>query len=202
MNPSIMAVLQAADVHVSNMLLMSNASDGHYEQYAYGSEGKHTKDIHTIVPGIEGPRTAQRGHAIALNIEIPIIDESSYFLYHQFMEEYHRQNALNGYAHVGSEEFNASWGLALDVPFGLVDFVEIMQNSDLRTGFWYEFLSLGYKIAPAAGSDFPYFDQPGAVRSYAKTNTISKPSSQQWFDAVKAGQYFCQQWPSTHFQHQ
>ncbi|WP_339673480.1 CehA/McbA family metallohydrolase [Dasania marina] len=199
LNASIMAMLQAEDVHVSNLLLMSNASDGHFDQYAYGKTGVHSKGIHSIVSGIEGPRTAQRGHAIALNIEKPILDQDNYFLYHQFMESYHQQKALNGYAHVGSEEFNASWGLALDVPFGLVDFVEIMQNSKLRLEFWYQFLGLGYKLAPAAGSDFPYFDQPGAVRSYAKTKTISTPSPQQWFDAVKAGNTYVSNGPSLEF---
>ena len=94
----------------------------------------------TAYAAVEGPRTAQRGHTISLNIQRPIQDPDNYFLYHCFLKAYAEQNAINGYAHVGSEEFNASWGLALDVPPGLVDFVEIMQNSSLRTGFWTEFM--------------------------------------------------------------
>ena len=194
-----MAILQAEDVHVSNLLLMNNPGAGHYDQYAYGKEGQVVDQLHSIVPGIESPRTAQRGHTIALNIEQPIIDPDNYFLYHRFMQQYHQQNAINGYAHVGSKEFNASWGLALDVPFGLVDFVEIMQNSDLRTGFWYELLSLGYRLAPAAGSDFPYFEQPGAVRGYAKTGQLNQPTTQQWFDAVKNGHTFVTNGPMIEF---
>ena len=198
-NDSIMAILQAEDVHVSNLLLMNNPGAGHYDQYAYGKKGQVIDKLHSIVPGIESPRTAQRGHTIALNIEQPIIDPENYFLYHRFMQQYQQQNAINGYAHVGSKEFNASWGLALDVPFGLIDFVEIMQNSDLRTGFWYEFMGLGYRLAPASGSDFPYFEQPGAVRGYAKTNQFNQPSTQQWFDAVKKGHTFVSNGPILEF---
>ncbi|WP_240946091.1 CehA/McbA family metallohydrolase [Pseudomaricurvus alkylphenolicus] len=187
-NPDIARVMAAEDVHIANLLLMNNPGGSHYPQYAYGGEGFYQQGIHALVPGIEGPRTAQRGHTISLNIEKPLINPDRYFYYHEFFEGYRRQNAISGYAHVGSEEFNGSWGLALDAPFGLVDFVEIMQNSQLRTELWYEFLDLGFRVAPAAGSDFPYFDQPGAVRSYARV-TLSD-NTHKWFESVKSGETF------------
>ncbi|MEM9257629.1 MAG: CehA/McbA family metallohydrolase [Pseudomonadota bacterium] len=187
-NDTIMEFLKAEDVHVSNLLLATNTGERHFNQYAFGEEGIHQVATHAIVPGIEGPRTAQRGHIIALNIAEPIIDLKNYFHYHKFMQGYADQGGLSGYAHVGSEEFNASWGLALDVPFGLVDFVEVMQNSQLRTEIWYQFLGLGYQLAPAAGSDFPYFDQPGAIRNYARID--GDFSTEGWFDALRRGDTF------------
>ena len=94
---------------------------------------------------------------------------------------------MSGYAHQ-AELFNGRRGIALDVPFGIVDFVEILQQGRLPTDLWYGFLNLGYKLLPAAGSDFPYMDLPGVVRSYAK---IDGPFSvDAWFDAFRAGRIF------------
>ena len=50
------------------------------------------------------------------------------------------------------------------------------------------FLNLGYKLLPAAGSDFPYMDLPGVVRSYVK---IDGPFSvDAWFDAFRRGRLY------------
>ncbi|TQV87417.1 CehA/McbA family metallohydrolase [Aliikangiella coralliicola] len=189
---SIFSILKAEDIHVSNLLEMTNTEQTHFRQFAMGEKGKIQIDNNAIVPGTEGPRTAHRGHILALNVANTLLASEQYFLYHKYLAFYQQQNALTGYAHVGSGEFNAAWGLALDAPFGLVDFVEIMQANRLRTKLWYELLNLGFRISPAAGSDFPYFDQPGAVRSYVKienTTEKSKPflSTQKWFDGLKRG---------------
>ncbi|BFM18431.1 hypothetical protein R50073_46140 [Maricurvus nonylphenolicus] len=196
-NQVISQLLQAEDIHVSNLLEMTNLGGQHFQQYAYGDEGEYRDGHYTITPGSEGPRTAQRGHTLALNIEQPYRDDDQYFLYHRFLKDYQQQGALTGYAHLGSKEFNASWGLALDAPFGLVDFVEIMQNGALRTAFWYERLNLGERIAPAAGSDFPYFDQPGAVRNYVKIEETFTPN--KWFKGLQQGQTFITNGPLLSF---
>jgi hypothetical protein len=184
-NVALSQVLSAEDLHLSNLLEMTNLTDAHFKQYAYGDDGEYIFDDAAITSGSEGPRTAQRGHTLALNIEQPLADKQHYFLYHRFLKAYQQQGGLTGYAHLGSKEFQASWGLALDAPFGLVDFVEIMQNGALRTEFWYERLNLGERIAPAAGSDFPYFDQPGAVRSYVKLKYPFTPD--KWFAGLQQG---------------
>ncbi|MEE9229164.1 MAG: CehA/McbA family metallohydrolase [Acidobacteriota bacterium] len=189
--------LQAEDVHVSNILEMNNPGGGHYRQYAWGTAGQYRVGEHVLVPGIESPRTAQLGHTISLNIQKPMYDRNSYFEYHKFFEEYASQGGLSGYAHVGSGEFRASWGLALDVPFGVVDFVEILQDGLLRTDLWYEFLNLGYELTPVAGSDFPYFDPPGAVRSYAKVEGEFTP--QAWYDSLHLGHTFVTNGPMLEF---
>ena len=84
-------------------------------------------------------------------------------------EASHAQGGVSGYAHHG-QLFNGRRGLALDVPFGLVDFIEVLQGGRLDTAAWYPFLNLGYKVSPAAGSDYPYFGPslPGAERYYVK----------------------------------
>ena len=65
---------------------------------------------------------------------------------------------------------------------------EILQQGRLPTDLWYGFLNLGYKLLPAAGSDFPYMDLPGVVRSYVE---IDGPFSvDAWFDAFRAGRLY------------
>jgi len=36
----------------------------------------------------------------------------------------------------------------------------------LETQLWYDFLNLGFKLLPMAGSDFPYLSAPGGERNY------------------------------------
>lgn len=89
-----------------------------------------------------------------------------------------------GYAHMG-QWFNVRRGLALDMPFGIVDFLEMMQMGRLLTDAWYSFLNLGYKLSPAAGSDFPYIDLPGVVRNYVKVKDSA--SADEWLSSFRAG---------------
>ncbi len=196
-NELISSFLRAEDVHISNILEMNNPGEAHFRQYAWGTKGQYHLGDHVMVPGIESPRTAHRGHTISLNIQKPFFDRDEYLNYHKFFEEYARQGGLSGYAHVGSGEFRASWGLALDVPFGLVDFVEILQDGSLRTELWYEFLNMGYELTPVAGSDFPYFDQPGAVRSYVRVAGDFTP--QAWYESLDAGHTFVTNGPMLTF---
>jgi len=199
-NKNLTKVLEAEDIHFSNLLEMSTNETDHYKQYSFGDAGIFTDQGYSLVPGIEGPRTAHRGHSIALNVKEAFKQPDSFFLYHKYFDFYKQQKAIIGYAHVGSKEFNASLGLALDMPFGLIDFVEVMQNQRLRTEFWYEFLNLGFKLAPAAGSDYPYFEQPGAVRSYVKMSVNNAPSVKNddvhaWYQQLKNGNTYVSNLP-------
>jgi len=194
-NQALSSILKAEDVHFSNLLAMSTIEKDHFNQHAYGKKGKYISNDYAIIPGVESPRTAYRGHAIALNIKKVFPKKDAFFLYREQFDYYKKQQSVIGYAHVGSKEFNASGGLALDMPFGVIDFVEVLQNQRLRTEFWYEFLNLGFKLAPAAGSDYPYFDQPGAVRSYVFMPTKVKTSMNDfqtnlWFKQLKKGETF------------
>ena len=196
-NKSIAAFLAAEDIRLSNVLQMGNPSATHYPQYAFGAAGQYEKNGYVIAPGIEDPRTAHRGHTLSLNIDSVVRDRSTYFLYHNVFEEYLAQGALTGYAHVGFDWFNERRGLALDLPFGLVQVLEVLQYGSLSTDPWYDFLNLGYRIAPLAGSDFPYIDQPGTVRSYVKIDGTF--SAQAWFDGLAAGKTFVTNGPMLEF---
>ena len=52
-----------------------------------------------------------------------------YFLYHELFARLRAGGSVSGYAHVGSDWFGESAGLALDVPFDIVDVVEVLQAS-------------------------------------------------------------------------
>lgn len=175
----------AEDVHVGIILQMGNISEVHFSQPAFGELGRYEKDGYVVVSGQEDPRTGHRGHTMHFNLDRPIRQTpSSYFLYHEVFEESQRQGGVSGYAHL-APWFNPRRGLALDVPFALVDFLEVLQYGRLNTDIWYDFLNLGFRLVPAAGSDYPYLDLPGAVRQYVKIEGPATPEA--WFEAFKAG---------------
>ena len=185
---SIWTQVAAEDVHVANLLQMGNVGGTHFGQPAWGPAGRFERDGHALVSGQEDPRTVHRGHTIHHNLRQPLhAGPESYFLYHEVFEQSRRQGGVSGYAHQ-AELFNGRRGLALDVPFGIVDFLEILQLGRLPTDLWYGFLNLGYKLLPAAGSDFPYMDLPGVVRSYV--NIDGPFSVDAWFDAFRAGRLY------------
>ena len=99
-----------------------------------------------------------------------------------------RKQGMSGYAHVAGEIFNVHRGLAIDVPLGAVDFVEMMQDGILATDLWYDFLNLGYKLIPTAGSDFPYLGYPGQERNYVFVGQSF--SIDAWYEQLKASHTF------------
>ncbi len=191
--------LAAEDVHVANLLEMGNISGTHFKQPAWGEEGRFGRDSYMLVSGQEDPRTVQRGHTIHHNLYRPFHqDPDSYFLYHRVFEESHRQGGISGYAHLG-QLFNGRRGLALDVPFGIVDFIEVLQGGRLFGDIWYSFLNLGFKVLPVAGADFPYFGPtlPGVERTYVK---LDGPFSvDAFFDAFLRGRVFVSNGPFLEF---
>lgn len=196
-NRRIMKFLSAEDIHLSNLLQADNLEAQYYLQYAFGSKGRFQTGNHALASGLEAPRTGHRGHILALNPLQQHRDPARYLLYNETLDKYHHDGALTGYAHVGADEFHAAWGLAMDAPLGRVDFVEVLQNGRLGTDIWYGLLNLGFQIAPVAGSDFPYYDQPGAVRSYVKLD--GDFTIQKWFDGLKAGRTFVTNGPMLEF---
>ncbi|MGD9905945.1 MAG: CehA/McbA family metallohydrolase [Vicinamibacterales bacterium] len=187
----------AEDVHLSNLVQMGNLSRTHFHQPEWGRAGQYEKHGYVILSGQEDPRTVQRGHTLHHNLQAPVhLPTDNYYAYDQAFGEVRRQGGFSGYAHQG-ELFNGRRGLALDVPFGIVDFIEVLQNGRLSTEGWYNFLNLGFKILPDAGSDFPYMDLPGVVRNYAK---IEGPfSAEAWFAAFKRGHMYVTNGPLLEF---
>lgn len=179
--------IRAEDLNVANLLRMGNIGASYFQQYNWGEEARYGDVPYTLVPGQEDPRTLRRGHTIQLNINSPIRNSERYYLYHEVFEEVRKQGGLTGYAHVGGYP-GVRAGLALDIPYGLVDFVEVLQVAHAGVENWFDFLNLGYKLSPAAGTDYPYGDVPGAVRNYVKVD--APYSVQGWFDGLKAGRTF------------
>ena len=96
---------------------------------------------------------------------------------------------MTGYAHHG-ELFNGRRGLAIDVPFGLVDFIEVLQGGRIATETWYNFLNLGFRILPVGGADWPYFGPtlPGVERTYVN---VERPFSvDAWLEGFRRGRAY------------
>ncbi len=185
---AILEIARAEDVHIANVLQMGNVGEAYFHQYAFGPAGRVSRDGVHLVSGQEDPRTGQRGHTLHLNVAEPVRVPERYFLYHETFEQLRTGGALSGYAHVDTGWFADDAGLALDVPFGIVDLVEVLQAGAVRTRQWYDFLNLGYRLVPVAGSDWPYIDVVGTVRSYVHVPEGLTPD--RWFDQLRAGHTF------------
>ena len=192
-------LVAAEDVHVGNLLEMGNIVTTHFRQPAWGPAGRFLRDGHMIASGQEDPRTTQRGHTIHHNLRAPVhLPAEDFFAYHKVFEASHEQGGVSGYAHMG-QLFNGRRGLAIDVPFGLVDFIEVLQGGRLVTDTWYPFLNLGFKVNPAGGSDYPYFGPslPGVERYYVKLPGAFDADA--WYAAFRAGRVFVTNGPMLDF---
>lgn len=74
------------------------------------------------------------------------------------------------------------------MPLGAVDFVEVLQDGILSTNLWYDFLNLGFRLIPTAGSDFPYLGIPGAERNYVYLGDTF--SVDAWYEQLAASRTF------------
>ena len=63
-----------------------------------------------------------------------------------------------------------------------------MKNGAIETERWYDFLNLGFKLIPTAGSDFPYLNHPGADRNYVYVGEDFTVDA--WFAALEAQNTF------------
>jgi len=194
--------LAAEDVHVGNLLEMGNIEGTYFKQPAWDRAGQFERDGYALVPGQEDPRTGMRGHTIHWNLKSHVhFEKEAFFHYDRVFERTRSQGALTGYAHLG-ELFNGRRGLALDVPFGLVDFIEVLQGGRLNTDIWYSFLNLGFKVLPVGGADFPYFGPtlPGVERTYVKINGPNSTfSAGAWFDGFRRGHVYVTNGPFLQF---
>lgn len=183
---------RAEDLRVANVLQMGNVANIYFRQHDWSSLVSSHEPWFAIIPGQEEPRTSQRGHVLLLNVRENVHNQERYLLYHEIFQKVHAGGGVIGYAHVNEEQdrfLNAVRGLALDVPFGLVDFAEVLSLHFADTSIWFDFLNLGYKLTPAAGTDYPWGDVPGAVRNYVKV-PAGKFTPQVWLDEFKKGHTF------------
>jgi hypothetical protein len=209
-DPALWGFVAAENVHVGNLLEMGNIAGTHFKQpAAWGKASRYERDGHFIVSGQEDPRTSQMGHTIHFDLDRPIhLPTDQYFLYHKVFEESARQGGISGFAHMGwrpagewgnpsMTEGKLNRGLVILAPTGLINFIEVMQRGRLLDDAWYRLLNLGYKINPAAGTDWPYSDFPGVVRNYVK---LSGPLNlDDWFESFRAGHTYVTNGPFLDF---
>ena len=198
-DPNLLLFTEAEDLHVANILQMGNIAGVHWPQYDWNPIINIDDPTYLFVPGQEDPRTKRVGHAISLHLKKPIRAPHSYLLYRPIFEGARAQGAVTGYAHVHKQPPRGGpVGIALDVPYNLVDFFEVMQLGALGAERWFNFLNLGYKLAPSAGTDYMWdFTLPGAERSYVR---VEKDFTlQAWFDGLKRGETFVTNGPMLEF---
>ena len=187
---------QAEDLYVLNSLEMGNIAATHFPQSYWGDDGRYGEGMRVLVAGQEEPRTAVRGHTVHLNLPELVREPGRYLLYHEVLERVAEQGGISGYAHLN--RLGARVGMALDVPFGRVKFIEVLQRGRLGTDVWFEFLNLGFKIAPAAGSDTPYGARIGDVRNYVRVSDAQSVDS--WFAGLAAAHTFVTNGPILDFE--
>lgn len=186
--------LAAEDLYINNLLEMGNITTTYYRQPKWGPEGIFAHDGRFLVSGQEDPRTVIRGHTMHWNTGTHVHDEERFFQYHTIFERTRAAGAITGYAHFGAS-FNGQRGLATDVPFGIVEYIEVLQGGRINTDVWYGFLNLGYRILPVGGADYPYYGPTlsGVERTYVKVDGPLSPAA--WYDGFRKGRVFVSNGP-------
>lgn len=185
--------IRAEDLRVANILQVGDsATSAYFHQYVWKPVPPDANASFVLVAGQEDPRTTRLGHSMQLNIRGPVRDTGQYLLYYKTFEKVRAEGGLTGFAHVvepgWGEPVTEARGMAIDVPFGLVDFAEILVFHHAGGEAWFDFLNLGFKLTPAAGSDYPAGVVPGAVRNYV---AVDRPfTTQGWFDGFRQGRTF------------
>ncbi len=196
-NRSLLVQTRGEDLHVSNILKMGNVAGTHFPQLGWGESGRYTQGRHSLVAGQEDPRTLTLGHTIHLNIDEPVRFPDEYLSYHKVFEAVAAQGGISGFAHAAGGLPGTAEGMTMQAAFGLLDFGEVMQGGAIGTDVWFALLNLGYRIAPAAGTDYPYIDHPGAVRSYVKS--LRGYAIDAWFEGMDKGHTYVTNGPFLSF---
>jgi hypothetical protein len=215
-DPVIWGFVAAEDVYVGNLLEMGNIATVHFKQpKEWGKASRFERDGHFLVSGQEDPRTGHFGHTIHHNLQKPIRAPSDeYFLYDKVFAESKRQGGISGFAHMGWNEYKNSQtgavnpggissggqlnrGLVLLAHTGMVNFIEVLQRGRFLGDGWYRLLNLGYRVNPAAGSDWPYSDFPGVVRNFTKLD--GPLNLDAWFESYRQGHTYVTNGPFLEF---
>jgi hypothetical protein len=112
---------------------MGNVAETYFPQYVWGMSGRYQRGVHTLVTGQEDPRTLTLGHTIHLNIERPVRFPDDYLNYHRVFEAVADQGGISGFAHASGGLQGTTEGMTVQAAFGLLDFGEVMQASELGT---------------------------------------------------------------------
>jgi hypothetical protein len=92
----------------------------------------------------------------------------------------------------------ALYGLAVDLPAGLLNLLEILQQGDEEWWAWYEILNTGFRLIPTAGTDYPCLASlPGRERFYTRLD--GPLTYEAWLAGVRRGRTFVTNGPILDF---
>ncbi len=189
-----MQMAEAEDVHLVNLLEMGDRRTTEFKAQGFGDAYKICSEDRCISFGQEEPRS-DYGHIIGLNIAALARDTAHYNYYDIVFDKlYQKKEALVGFAHFAYRGEGVTEGMAIYAAHSRIDFVELMQNAQINTEDYYDYLNMGFRIAAAAGSDFPWGSTIGDCRTVVYTG--DKFSADRWFAGLKAGHSFVTNGPA------
>jgi len=192
----ILCAAQAEDIHITSTLLMSSPDNLEFPQYGYGVDGTVKDGDYWLVPGQEGPRTNELGHVHMLATDRLYHDPDNYHDYEPLFRAAKLDGAVIGLAHYFEEKFFPERSGAQLFHTGLIDFVELIDDTNVfKPEHYYQALNLGFRLPIVAGSDFPWGDHIGDQRTYANIGAGEKLTPAKWYAAVKGGKTFVTQGP-------
>ena len=199
LNPILSRWMQAEDINVANLLQFGTfRSFTAAPQYKHGPDGVYSEGHYLLVSGQENPRNRFLGHGIILGARTPIHFPEEYLIFRKFWKEARKQGGLSGYAHWGTGS-EAQTGLALDLPTGLLDFLEVLECWDANYDVWYEILNSGIRMTPTGGTDYGTLPNlPGRERFY--TEVKGPLTVKSWLDGLRRGATFVTNGPMLEFQ--
>jgi len=185
---------KAEDVHFVNLLQMGDQRHIDFIQEGFGEKYRACRDKFCLVSGQEDPRS-KYGHIIGLNINQHERDTSNYDYYDLIFKKLHQQpGAMAGFAHFAWNGNGDPMGVPLFINTQEIDFFELLQNSQINTLGYYDYLNLGFRITAAAGSDVPWCGTIGEVRTFVYTG--EEFSADAWFNGFKSGHTFVSNGPA------
>lgn len=179
----------AADVHVTNVLFMGNFMQTWFDQRGFGRDFRAELDGYWIIPGQEDPR-GWGGHVVGHNISELVRHEDDYLSYRNIYDQIHEQDGVVGGAHVLSGPLiQGDRVAAMDIPWGRLDYFEILQVGGMDTEIYYDALDLGFPMSPGSGTDIPWHGSIGEGRMYVYTGS-KEADPDQWFRGLREGRVF------------
>ena len=187
-NESLGHWMSAEGLHIANLMQMGTLTQfGVAPQYAFGDVGAATSSDVLLLSGQEHPRTHMFGHALTIGAAAPIDERQAYALYDPTFSKAKTQGGISGFAHWGIGP--ASYGLAITLPKGNVEFLEVLNFEYPSYEIWYQLLNLGFPLAATAGTDFPCLsNMPGRERFYTKIE--GQPSRVSFIEGIREQRTF------------
>ena len=195
----LLAWTQSEDVHVACTMQMGDSTRLDFLQYAWQEAGVARAGDHLLLPGQEDPRSGVRGHALCLWNAVTHWDAKRYLAYELPFDATRADGGLTGYAH-GASAWEGARGLALSLPLGKCDLIEVFNNGALDLDGIYGAWNLGYRVTPTGGSDFPYGRQRSLGDSPFFVKVEGKFSAQEWIDGLRAGHAYVSNGPLVDFE--